>query len=226
MAAHRPSPSLRTSPLWWACRAVALLAWLMVQQGSIWAQVAPEKKEFATRPATRELLDRMRQGGLVLYLRHATSDTDIPDQPRLDPNRCETQRPLTVEGRKLAARLGHHIQAAHIPIGDIHAGPLCRTRETAMLAFGRMQVDPLLMYTAHLTSVQKKPIIDNTRRLLSTPVAPGSNRVVVAHAPNLADLLGYFVKPEGTMVVFAPLGQGRFEYLASITPDDWAALLR
>lgn len=95
-----------------------------------------------------------------------------------------------------------------------------------MLAFGRMQVAPLLMYTAHLTSVQKKPIIDNTRRLLSTPVAPGSNRVVVAHAPNLADLLGYFVKPEGTMVVFAPLGQGRFEYLASITPDDWAALLR
>lgn len=219
-------PTSRVRSHWWV---VALVASLFALPLTAAAQAAPgntSPPEFTPRPASRAVLERMRQGGLVLYLRHATSDTNVPDQPQLDPDKCETQRPLTADGRKLAVRLGQMIQAARIPVGDIHAGPLCRTRETAQLAFGRMQVDPLLLYTAHLTTAQKKPIIEHTRHLLSTTVPAGSNRVVVAHAPNLADLFGYFVKPEGTLVVFAPLGQGQFEYLASITPDDWHNLLR
>jgi hypothetical protein len=65
-----------------------------------------------------------------------------------------------------------------------------------------------------------------TRRLVSTPVTAGTNRVLVAHAPNMADLMGYFVKPEATVVVMRPLGDGQFEYLASIHPAMWPALLK
>ena len=42
----------------------------------------------------------------------------------------------------------------------------------------------------------------------------------------MADLIGYFVKPEGTVVVLQPEGDNRFTYLASIHPDMWARLLR
>jgi hypothetical protein len=57
-------------------------------------------------------------------------------------------------------------------------------------------------------------------------VPAGSNRVLVAHAPNMADLMGYFVKPEGTLVVLRPLGHEKFEYVASIPPTLWASLLK
>jgi phosphohistidine phosphatase SixA len=127
----------------------------------------------------------------------------------------------------VAKQVGEAIRRARIPVGEVHASPLCRTRETAQLAFGaKVKTNPLLMYTAHLTSAQKAPILAHTRALLSAPVAKGTNRVLVAHAPNMADLIGYFVKPEGTVVVLQPEGDNRFTYLASIHPDMWARLLR
>jgi hypothetical protein len=81
------------------------------------------------------------------------------------------------------------------------------------------------MYTANLTDLEKVPIITQTRRLLSAPVPPGSNRVLVAHAPNLMDLIGYFPR-EATLIVFRPKGEAGFEYVASIAPSQWPELLR
>jgi len=39
-------------------------------------------------------------------------------------------------------------------------------------------------------------------------------------------LMGYFVKPEGTLVILRPLGNEKFEYVASIPPALWASLLK
>ncbi|EWH01905.1 hypothetical protein [Halomonas sp. BC04] len=47
--------------------------------------------------------------------------------------------------------------------------------------------------------------------------------MIVAHGPNLADLMNYF-PPEGTLVIFSPLGEEGYLYRASIAPDLWAAL--
>jgi hypothetical protein len=111
-------------------------------------------------------------------------------------------------------------------VGEIQVSPLCRVKETTEAAFGAsFVVNEKLMYTANLTTEQKKPIIETTRTLLSMPVPAGSNRVLVAHGPNLMDLMGYFPK-EGTVAVFRPRGADGFEYLASIPPAGWAALLR
>lgn len=177
--------------------------------------------------ATRALLPRLQAGGYVLYMRHGNTNNDIPDQPRLDLNNCATQRPLNAEGRTVALQVGRALAQARIPVGKVFSSPLCRARETAEIAFGsRAQVDQGLMYTAHLTTAEKQPVLAHTRQLLSEPVAAGTNRVLVAHAPNLADLIGYFVKPEGTVVVFQPLGEGRFVYVASIPPGLWPQLNR
>lgn len=183
--------------------------------------------EFIERAATPKTLTRLRQGGFALYLRHAPTDNSKPDRlPAVDLNDCNTQRPLTEDGRALAARVGKAIRAARIPIKEIFISPLCRVKDTAAAAFpGRkVQVDLNLMYTGNLTDAQKAPIVDNTRRLLSKPVAPGGNRLVIAHAPNLMDLMGYFPK-EATLVVFRPRGDAGFDYVASIPPDLWPELL-
>ena len=127
----------------------------------------------------------------------------------------------------MAARVGEALRRAKIPIGDIHVSPLCRVRESTLAAFPGQShvVDRDLMYTANLTAGQKAPIIARTRKLLSSPVAGGRNRLLVAHGPNLMDLIGYFPK-EATLVVFRPKGEGRFDYVASIPPGLWPELLR
>ena len=190
----------------------------------------------ATRPPTRfveisatpQTLQSLRAGGFVLYLRHGNTDNTRADRvPSVDLNDCATQRPLTEEGRQVAARVGEAIRKARIPVAEIRISPLCRVRDTVAIAFpGQAAIsDKNLMYTANLTDVQKAPIIANTRHLLSAPVPPGSNRVLVAHAPNLMDLIGYFPR-EATLVVFRPMGAAGFEYVASVAPAQWPELLR
>lgn len=186
---------------------------------------APAAK-FVEIPISADNLRQLRHGGFVLYMRHGYTDNTRPDRtPAVDLADCSTQRPLTEEGRQLAARVGESIRKARIPFADVHVSPLCRVKETAAAALPgqRVTVDENLLYVANLTQAQKAPIIANTRRLLSAPVAAGSNRMVIAHAPNLMDLIGYFPR-EGTVVVFRPLGDAGFEYVGSIPPALWSEL--
>lgn len=187
---------------------------------------AAEYKPFAVKRATAEIIPQLQAGGFVLYMRHGPTDTSKPDRvPKVDLNDCSTQRPLTEAGRQLSARVGAAIKKGGIPVGEVLASPMCRTKATAQAAFGKYQVDQYLMYTSNLTAKEKEPRIANTRRLLSKPVAAGTNRVIVAHAPNLMDVIGYFPKPEALVVVFRPLGDKGFEYIATIFPDQWSELV-
>lgn len=188
--------------------------------------LAADSPAFKEIQADSTLIKHLRAGGYVLYMRHGTSDASRPDRaPSVDLADCSTQRPLTPEGRVLAAAVGASIRKAKIPVGDIYSSPLCRAKESAEAAFGRnFVINPLLMYTSNLTDEEKVPIVAETRRLLSAPVKAGTNRVLVAHAPNMMDVIGLFPKPEGSVIVIRPLGNNTFEYVASITPDAWAGL--
>lgn len=203
-----------------------LLLWGACAVSAAWAADPPPFKE---KMATRTLLEQVRHGGFVLYMRHGNTDNSRPDRvPQVDLNDCSTQRVLNDEGRRVASHVGEAIRKARLPIGEIFVSPMCRTKETARLAFGdKFTVDQRLMYTSNLTSTEKKSTIDGTRELLSRPVASGSNRVVIAHAPNLMDLMGYFVKPEATVAVIRPISGGEgYEYVASIPPTLWPELLK
>ncbi len=216
----RPRWQTRLSGAW------LLAGWLLTTLA--WAQ--PAAAPFVEKFATPALLKQMQAGGLVLYMRHGNTDNSKPDAvPKVDLADCATQRPLNDEGRRTATQVGRFMAQAKIPVLEVFHSPLCRARETAQLAFGpyqhRLQQELNLMYVGNFTSAEKIPVHARTRELLSEPVAAGRNRVLVAHAPNLADLMGYFVKPEGTVVVIQPLGNGKFDYLASIHPNQWPALL-
>ena len=188
---------------------------------------AVDDQEFETIKPSPALLDDLRTGGFVLYMRHGRTDPGQPDQVPIDLEDCSTQRPLTDQGRAEISMVGEAIHSAGIPYTKVLTSPLCRAKESALLAFGPdFQIEKQLKYTAHLTTEQKIPVVAKTRELISTPVAQqGQNRILVAHAPNLADLMGYFPEVEGTVIVFKPRGAGEFEYLASILPQDWEWLL-
>lgn len=217
-------PARLASLVRWLCPAFIACTGFIAP--SLAADAAPPT--FTEKPATAETIAHLRAGGYTLYLRHGYTDNTRSDRvPAVDLNDCTTQRPLNEEGRKLATEIGQSIRKAKIPIAEIHASPLCRVRDTVAAAFpGRTPtIDDKLMYVANFTDEQKQPIIKNTRRLLSQPVTGGSNRLIVAHAPNLMELLGYFPK-EGTLVIFRPQGDDRFEYVASVPPSAWPALVR
>jgi len=196
----------------------------------VMAQTTSDLAPFQEKALTPQQFRALAGGGFVLYMRHGNTDNSRPDAyPKVDLADCNTQRVLNDEGRKVATEVGGYFRQARIPILEVIYSPLCRARDSAQLAFGRMGVklrqELNLMYLGNFTTEEKKPILGMTRQLLSQPVAAGGNRVLVAHAPNLADLMGYFVKPEGTVVVIRPLDAGRFEYVGSIHPADWPSLL-
>lgn len=228
----RPSTPIATSVS--LRRALLLLSLLGSLGGSLHAADAPPKLQglppadaasFNEKLATQEQLVQLRKGGFTLYLRHGPTDNSKADRvPTVDLNDCSTQRPLTEPGRQLMAQVGEAIRKARITFTEFRVSPMCRARESAAAAFPKQPpaVDNKLMYVANFTDAEKAPIIANTRALLSRPVAAGTNRLTLAHAPNLMDLMGYFPK-EGTLVIFRPKGEG-FEYVASIPPSHWAAL--
>lgn len=182
--------------------------------------------DFIEKAATPALIKQLRNGGYVLYMRHGNTDTSRPDrQPSVDLDDCSTQRILTEQGRRVAASVGRQIRKARIPLGEIFSSPLCRAKDTALAAFGaNFSVNNLLRDTSNMSTSEKAPMLDATRELLSRPVEGRVNRVVVAHAPNLMDIFGYFPRHEGTVVIFKPMSNKNFKYIASIAPTQWQAI--
>ena len=190
---------------------------------------APPHPAFTEKAITPKLMEELRRGGHVLYMRHGPTDNSRTDRvvPSFDLNDCSTQRPLSDTGRELMKKIGQAMREAKIPLSRILASPMCRTRESAQLVIGdKFEIHEPLMYPSNMTSEEKKPRIEALKRLMLEPVPGGGNTLLIAHAANMVDLIGFFVRPEGSVLVFRQDGTGSFEYLASIHPDDWSHLAR
>lgn len=129
------------------------------------------KAESPTEP-----LKLLRAGGYTIHFRHSRTDFSQNDLPTADAGDCTRQRNLSGEGRDLARSIGTAIATLKIPVGDVRAGPLCRTLETARLIFGRAVSD---------AEVRGSGLGQNDyaglRRLISIPVKLGTNQVLVGH---------------------------------------------
>ena len=174
------------------------------------------------------LMTSISQGGYVLYFRHGKTDSGIPDQVPSFYDDCATQRPLTDAGRAELSVIADYLALLGWDqnVEQVVVSPFCRTRESAQLLFPgfELTVDHLQMYTAALTAAERQPINERTRTLLSREVSAGRNRVIVAHGPNIAEIMDYF-PDEATLVIFQPVDEG-FHYLASIRAEDWSNLNR
>jgi len=162
-----------------------------------------------------DLVSRLQEGGYVLYLRHASTDFSQNDSRMTSFEDCASQRNLTDRGRDEARAIGEHVKRLKIPIGEVLASPFCRTMETARLAFG----------TATATrEVRGGPVeatrYESLRRLLSTPVPKGTNRVISSHGNPFYALAGPPYLAEGEIAVVKPESD-RFSVIARIRLSDW-----
>ncbi len=175
-------------------------------------------KEFPHPDST--LVPRLREGGYVIVFRHSITDWAQQDLAGEDFENRSAQRNLSKAGETQAARIGKAITALQIPIGTVLASPMWRCRDTAQLAFGHHQPAPELF--------RRGPEYRAIRIvLLSTEPEEAKNTVLVTHQDLLIPIVGGLRRDqlkEGDALVVKPLGEGRFEVVAQVTPEDWERL--
>ena len=150
--------------------------------------------------------ERLRKGGLVVLMRHASTEPGLGDPQGFRLDDCKTQRNLSEAGREEARRIGARFKAERIAIAQVFTSPWCRCRETATLAFGRAEDwAPLSSFfdlphnEPEYTERVKKRIAGYARRTLA------GNVIMVTHNVNIAALSKYSVAT-GEMVLMRPDG--------------------
>jgi phosphohistidine phosphatase SixA len=154
----------------------------------------------------------MIKGGYVIYLRHASRKSGSREPfsaatPLADFADCTLQRNLSTRGRDEAVHIGQAFISFGVPIGDVYALPLCRTRETAKLAFGHIRLETQLYDATFVT------------RLLAETPAPGTNTVLVDTEDQVRRVAGVKLLP-GEAAIFQPDGKGGFRYHGMLDQDD------
>jgi len=180
------------------------------------------------------LLARLQSGGLVLVFRHGKTgaDPDIPDvvsprntyasaaQRQAAYFDCTRQRILTNEGRDELQDAATAIRRLGIYVTEVYSSPLCRTRETAWLLFGRVTPSDALLGPEN---PQRQLLAGNTP-------ADGGIRALVTHSTTVRSIVRQpdypagELTPEGYGYVLEPRGNGEYDVLAKLGPDDWSRL--
>ena len=170
--------------------------------------------------APAELLALLRDGGNVIYFRHAAT-TNITDRDASRLDDCSTQRNLSDEGRAQARAIGDAFRRLGIAVDAVLASPYCRTQDTARLAFGRVEVAIDLFSLGQPKHPDDKARAERLRERLGTPPAAGKNTVLVSHGSPLDSVAGEFLN-EGEAAVARPDGSGRFRLVARVRAEQWA----
>ena len=199
-------------------RAVLLLP-LLAAPARAQARFVPVTADDATGAA---LVARLRQGGMVLFFRHADTRGEPCDRSYRVGDR-PGQRNISPAGVAQSRRIGERLRELGIPVAlPVLAGPVYRARDTAEHAFGAAHVvvtDSLL--ADDFAGGRLSWVLDEHRRLFSAPVARGTNRVLVGHrTPAImvaGDAVGGRAFPEGGALVIEPLGDG-FRVLGILMP--------
>ena len=169
------------------------------------------------------LIKKMQDGGLVLYFRHASTETDYADQVNADVNDGSTQRVLSEKGWHEAIHIGRAIKFHKIPVMKVLTSEYFRAWQTAWLAFGEYEKNkdfnflPYEDYTDAQVALMKKRITP----YLSTKLNSKGNLVIVAHDDPFESATGIYPEPMGICYVLEPLGEKKFKILGFFTPEGW-----
>ena len=192
-------------------------------------------KEFVNKLDDEALASALRGGGHVIYIRHAKTNKDWGDQvsPELDLSDCSTQRRLSDEGKADAKQIGEGIKAAGIPVGDVISSDYCRAYNTADIAFGTYTKNSNLNFLPCVECTPKdyEEYAARVSPLLSAKPEAGKNTFLVGHDDPFQGVTmpvipenGIYPAPMGVAYVAKPLGDGKFDLVAKILPNQWQTL--
>jgi phosphohistidine phosphatase SixA len=206
------------------CRACLVLALLTLADCAA-AQTQPPS-------STGSLVEPLRNGGNVIYMRHVTADagTDVQGTGEWWKKCGEGHRMLSDRGRADAVKIGEAIRRLGIPISEVLCSEYCRAVESArLLGLGEPKTDARLNGWPAWKAVDPERgierLAEGMRALLAAKPARG-NVLLVAHRqeiPNLPDPVIADLK-DGESALFTPDGRGGFVLRGRIKVENWAAL--
>jgi phosphohistidine phosphatase SixA len=183
---------------------VALLVWLFACGAAAHAQVA--------ELTGQALLDRIKQGGVVLLMRHAQTVPGVGDPPGFKLSDCNTQRNLSEEGKAQSQRIGAALREAGIAPTAVRSSAWCRCKDTAKLAFGDYTVWAQLnsFFDARTNEPLQTAALVRALQLLK----PNQTEVWITHQVNVTALTG--VVPAMGEILAVRFGTQRAEVLGRL----------
>lgn len=190
------------------------------------ASTAAGGAAWASAMTPEQLVEEMKGGGHIVFIRHVRTEKDYADQVNAVMGDCSTQRTLSEEGWRDARVIGDAFAQLQIPVGEVISSQYCRAWQTADLVFGSydktadLNFEPAETYTDAQTAAMR----DRVTPHLSKPPAAGANTILVGHDDPFEAATGIYPEPMGVTFVIRPLGGEGFEVLGSIAPEDWPSL--
>lgn len=191
----------------------ALAASVLFALGIMPAQAAPA-----------DLVNRLRQGGYVLVMRHASAPANPPDKSIADAENTALERQLDEKGRKSAQAMGAAFRSLRIPVGEVLSSPTYRALQTVRLAgFGQPKLVAELGDQGRSMQRLDGPGRAAWLRAKAAEKPAAGNRLIMTHQPNIAGAFPDVASDvaEGESLVFKPDGRGHAEMIARVPIGDW-----
>jgi phosphohistidine phosphatase SixA len=184
---------------------------------------------FKNKFEDKKLLRKLQRGGFVIYMRHATTETDYADQadPNLNLDDPSTQRMLSAKGIQEATDIGKGFKANDIIVGNVFSSEYQRAKDTANLAFGKYKekTDLNFLPFEDYTDEQLDTYHDRVVPMISKkPKGSRKNRkntVIVGHDDPFEGTTNIYPDPQGTSYVIKPNGDS-YDIIAKLQPSDWS----
>lgn len=218
---------------------VAYLSWTVLEEvrdlREQQAATAREARPSPPAPFREEHLAGLREGGYVLFLRHAEREHGLTGVPFIDlsthfddfdtvhsdlPGHC-----LTETGVQSAIKFGQFFDELKIDVGAVYSSPICRSIQTAELAFGRVDevIDELSFLRHNYGDVESRAYYgEKLKSFIRSSFRDGTNVVLSAHG----NMLHHMEIQDGNLEELGFLILDRdLEIVAIANPDQFADLI-
>jgi len=201
----------------WAVHYFSLRVRDVAEPPPLWARdvsgVQPSTR--LPNPLARQVAERLRKGGLIIYFRHAQRQKwdsviafDVYETATGTDASAASWKDavcLTPQGVEEAKMIGGVFELAQIPVGAVVASPSCRAQQTATLAFGRIdRTSTALVHTPALNVDNLETFRAGLANVLrEIPLEVDRNAIVVAHTNTLENNASIFA--DGTKWLADPL---------------------
>lgn len=149
--------------------------------------------------------EKVIKGGYILHFRHAQREkwTDVTafdawelyenimaEESSFDKAVC-----LTDQGDEEAKLIGNVFKLLNVEVHKIISSPSCRARETAILAFGRIDsISNSLLHRTAMTKRQHLPMTKKLREIIEElDIQEGKNSILSGHGGTLSNNIDYLI---------------------------------
>ncbi|MBV9164031.1 MAG: hypothetical protein JO281_21355 [Pseudonocardiales bacterium] len=178
------------------------------------------------------LVRALREGGLLLWVRHTERDnrpgTVTPEQAA--NHDCAAQSELSATGRQHAEEIGGAMRALQLPIGAVHTARLCRTETTGRLLNIAPVTDDDRLDASSTWANRGGAAAEQhaTLQVLSEQPPAGKDVVLISSALDIPQPQPAVLRDlnPGETAVFRPGPAGKATLLARIGESAWPTLLQ